>query len=220
MRFYTLLDKTYWILYVSLCLKYANVAATTMRDGRTVVLQENDSRDMCCVISSLTQILLDPYFRTISGFESLIQKDWVALGHPFRWGWVLFKVFLKFHFYYNLFFAFNFICSDRLGHVINSDTTEQSPLFLLFLDCTWQLLQQFPDEFEFSETFLTTLWDSAFLPLFDTFLFNSEHDRQVALRKVRFPVWIDFSVEFISWFISSVLNIALRLAFKQFTFLN
>ncbi|XP_031617006.1 myotubularin-related protein 10-B [Contarinia nasturtii] len=164
-RFYTLLDKTCWLLYVSLCLKYANVAATTMRDGRTVVLQENNGRDMCCVISSLTQLLLDPYFRTISGFESLIQKDWVALGHPF---------------------------SDRLGHVINSDTSEQSPLLLLFLDCVWQLLQQYPDEFEFSETFLTTLWDSAFLPIFDTFLFNSEHDRQVALKKNRLvlrPVW-------------------------------
>lgn len=55
---------------------------------------------------------------------------------------------------------------------------------LLFLDCVWQLLQQYPEEFEFSETFLTTLWDSAFLPIFDTFLFNSEHDRQIALRKV------------------------------------
>lgn len=85
MRFYTLLDKSCWLLYVSLCLKYADEAATTMRsEMKTVVLQENDGRDMCCVISSLTQLLLDPYFRTISGFESLIQKDWVALGHPFR----------------------------------------------------------------------------------------------------------------------------------------
>lgn len=126
---------------------------------------------MCCVISSLTQILLDPYFRTTCGFESLIQKDWVSLGHPF---------------------------SDRLGHVINNDTTERSPLLLLFLDCTWQLLQQFPDEFEFSETFLTTLWDSAFLPIFDTFLFNSEHDRQLAIGKKRLilrPVW-DWAEQF------------------------
>lgn len=84
MRFYTLLDKTCWLLYVSLCLKQADIAATTMQEGRTVVLQETDGRDMCCVISSLTQILLDPYFRTMHGFESLIQKDWVALGHPFR----------------------------------------------------------------------------------------------------------------------------------------
>lgn len=128
-----------------------------MRAGQTVVLQENDGRDMCCIISSLTQLLLDPYFRTINGFQTLIQKEWITLGHPF---------------------------SDRLGHVINSDTTEQSPLFLLFLDCTWQLLQQFPCEFEFTETYLTTVWDSAFLPIFDTFQFNSEHDRINAYRNV------------------------------------
>lgn len=71
-----------------------------------------------------------------------------------------------------------------MGHVVSNDTSEQSPLLLLFLDCVWQLVQQYPEEFEFSETFLTTLWDSAFLPIFDTFLFNSEHDRQIALRKV------------------------------------
>lgn len=38
---------------------------------------------MCCVISSLTVLLLDPYFRTLNGFESLIQKEWVIMGHPF-----------------------------------------------------------------------------------------------------------------------------------------
>lgn len=170
-RFYSLLEKSCWLLYVSLCIKTADSAARKMRSGETVVLQENDGRDMCCVISSLTQILLDPYFRTTCGFESLIQKDWVSLGHPF---------------------------SDRLGHVINNDTTERSPLLLLFLDCTWQLLQQFPDEFEFSETFLTTLWDSAFMPIFDTFLFNSEHDRQTAIKKnhlVLRPVW-DWAEQF------------------------
>lgn len=170
-RFYSRLEKSCWLLYASLCIKTADLAARKMRQGETVVLQENDGRDMCCVISSLTQILLDPYFRTTCGFESLIQKDWVSLGHPF---------------------------SDRLGHVINNDTSERSPLLLLFLDCTWQLLQQFPDEFEFSETFLTTLWDSAFLPIFDTFLFNSEHDRQVAIKTKRLvlrPVW-DWAEQF------------------------
>lgn len=83
-RFYTLLDKSCWLFYVSLCLKYSNDAATKMRQRETVVLQESEGRDMCCVISSLTQILLDPYFRTLNGFQSLIQKEWVSLGHPFR----------------------------------------------------------------------------------------------------------------------------------------
>lgn len=107
---------------------------------------------MNCVISSLIQLYLDPYWRTVSGFQSLIQKEWVALGHPF---------------------------TARLGHIIDQDI-EPSPLLLLFLDCVWQLLQQFPTAFQFTETYLTTLWDSAHISLFDTFLFNSEHDRFLA----------------------------------------
>lgn len=53
----------------------------------------------------------------------------------------------------------------------------QSPLFLLFLDATWQLLEQYPAAFEFSETYLAVLCDSTRLSLFGTFLFNSPHQR-------------------------------------------
>ena len=48
----------------------------------------------------------------------------------------------------------------------------QSPLFLVFLDCVWQLLQQFPSSFQFSEIYLTTLWDSIGLGLFRNFIFS------------------------------------------------
>lgn len=44
----------------------------------------------------------------------------------------------------------------------------------------WQLSQQFPGEFEFTETYLTTLWDSAHVSIFDTFIFNCERDRSLA----------------------------------------
>ncbi|XP_050076191.1 myotubularin-related protein 10-B [Anopheles maculipalpis] len=164
-RFYTLLEKSYWLLYVSLCLKHSNIAAKLLREGQTVVLQEINGRDMSCVISSLVQLLMDSSYRTIQGFQNLIQKEWVILGHPF---------------------------SDRLGHVSTVKITERSPLFLLFLDCTWQLLQQFPEAFEFSDVFLTTVWDSLFLPIFDTFQFNSETERYQALNAehvVLRPVW-------------------------------
>ncbi|XP_059614071.1 myotubularin-related protein 10-B isoform X2 [Phlebotomus argentipes] len=151
-KFLKHLEASSWLLHVSHCLSYAQEVAERMKNGETVILQENEGRDMCCVISSLTQIILDAYVRTINGFQSLVQKEWVALGHPF---------------------------STRLGHV-NSADTEDCPLFLLFLDCTWQLLQQYPQDFEFTETYLTTLWDAAFMPLFDTFQFNSERERLVA----------------------------------------
>ncbi|XP_055600129.1 myotubularin-related protein 10 [Uranotaenia lowii] len=164
-RFYSLLDKTYWLLYVSVCLKQSVEAAKLLTSGNTVVLQEINGRDMSSVISSIVQLLLDKTFRTIHGIQTLIQKEWVSLGHPFN---------------------------DRMGHVCNGNPTECSPLFLLFLDCVWQLLQQFPEEFEFSETFLTSLWDSVFLPVFDTFQFNCESDRQKALLNdhiILRPVW-------------------------------
>lgn len=53
----------------------------------------------------------------------------------------------------------------------------QAPVFLLFLDATWQLQEQCPAAFEFSETYLAVLHDSTRVALFGTFLFNSPHQR-------------------------------------------
>lgn len=41
----------------------------------------------------------------------------------------------------------------------------------------WQLLQQFPSIFEFTETYLTTVWDTAHVGIFNTFLFNNDHQK-------------------------------------------
>lgn len=54
-------------------------------------------------------------------------------------------------------------------------------MFLLFLDCVWQLTRQFPTVFEFTETYLIALWDSTKLMIFETFLFNSPKQRFDAL---------------------------------------
>lgn len=44
---------------------------------------EEEDRDVNCVVSSLVQIMLDPYYRTLIGFQSLVQKEWVMAGHRF-----------------------------------------------------------------------------------------------------------------------------------------
>ncbi|XP_030752601.1 myotubularin-related protein 10-A [Sitophilus oryzae] len=152
-KFYALLDSTKWLNHVATCLSKAVEAAKKIdKENCTVVLQEGDGQDLNCVVSSLTQIILDSHFRTKYGFQSLIQKDWVMLGHPF---------------------------ANRLGHIL-SKKLEQSPVFLLFLDCVWQLIQQYPTAFQISDTYLTTLWDSAHISLFETFLFNCHHQRILA----------------------------------------
>ncbi|KAI5643871.1 myotubularin-like phosphatase domain-containing protein [Phthorimaea operculella] len=173
-QYYSILDQSRWLRWVANCIAFADEAAAQLANNVTVVLQEGDGVDYCAVVSCLTQLLVDPYYRTISGFQSLIQKEWIALGHPF---------------------------CDRFGlprpgnpketTAKDSALAQQAPVFLLFLDCTWQLIQQFPSHFQFTETYLTTLRDCAHNHLFDTFLFNCPRDRELAVSKnfVQRPVW-------------------------------
>ncbi|XP_052278283.1 myotubularin-related protein 12-like isoform X2 [Dreissena polymorpha] len=148
----TSLENTRWLLLVSRCLAACNEVAEEVTGGkRTVVIQERTGWDLSCLVSSVSQVLLDPHYRTLAGFQGLVQKEWVRMGHPFQ---------------------------RYLSLVTVSEAdTEQVPIFLLFLDCIWQLLIQYPAAFEFTETYLTTIWDSAYIGLFDTFLFNNDHQR-------------------------------------------
>lgn len=52
-------------------------------------------------------------------------------------------------------------------------------MFLLFLDCVWQILRQFPCSFEFNEQFLIMLFEHAYASQFGTFLGNNENERLV-----------------------------------------
>ncbi|XP_061451993.1 myotubularin-related protein 10 isoform X2 [Rhineura floridana] len=148
-KWLSLLDNSRWLECVRLFLKHS-AELVYMLDNKhvSVILQEEEGRDLSCCVASLVQVMLDPYFRTIAGFQSLIQKEWVMAGYPFL---------------------------DRCNHLKKSD--KESPLFLMFLDCVWQLLEQCPSAFEFSEAYLTILYDSTRISLFGTFLFNSPHQR-------------------------------------------
>ncbi|MEQ2200879.1 hypothetical protein XENOCAPTIV_004301 [Xenoophorus captivus] len=132
--------------------------------------------------------MLDPHYRSLNGFQSLVQKEWVMAGHRFL---------------------------DRCNHLKKNDSKEvclfnlkcyslggcglyifrdllpsshwfswsQSPLFTLFLDCVWQMTNQYPAAFEFTEFYLTVLSDSMWIPLFSTFLFNSSKQCAQLLQK-------------------------------------
>ncbi|XP_014669394.1 PREDICTED: myotubularin-related protein 10-like [Priapulus caudatus] len=155
-RWLSNLEASQWLTYVRQCLKAAvHVCDVIISKQLSVVLQEPGDRDLNCIVSCLVQLLQEPRFRSLHGFQCLIQREWVVMGHPFF---------------------------SRLCHLRNMDE-RKGPVFLLFLDCVWQLTQQFPAAFEFTETYLTTLWDSTHLGLFETFLFDSEADRQRALRE-------------------------------------
>ncbi|KAM4038015.1 myotubularin-related protein 10 [Anomaloglossus baeobatrachus] len=148
-RWFSSLESTRWLEYVRVFLKQAMDLVFVLDSKRlSVVIQEEDGRDLSCIVASLVQLMSDPYFRTIVGFQSLIQKEWVMAGYPFL---------------------------DRCNHLKKSE--KECPLFVLFLDCVWQLLEQYSAAFQFTETYLTVLHDSTCISLFGTFLFNCPHQR-------------------------------------------
>lgn len=115
-------------------------------------------------ISSIAQLLLDPFYRTIDGFKILVEKEWLAFGHKF---------------------------GDRVGHGVGSDdTNERCPVFLQWIDCVHQIHHQFPCSFEFSKSFLIKLAQHVHSCLFGTFLCNTLRERiENSIPDRTFSVW-------------------------------
>lgn len=72
-------------------------------------MRGSEGWDRTPLVTSLAQLMIDPYYRTIQGFEVLIEKEWISFGHPFE---------------------------KRSGHfnIKTYKKDDRSPIFLQFLD--------------------------------------------------------------------------------------
>lgn len=131
--------------------------AQLVRTGTTTLVHCSHGWDRTAQLVALAQLLLDPYYRTIRGFEQLIEKEWCSFGHRFE---------------------------HRCGHLRHLDPTtdsnESSPIFMQFIDAVWQVTTQFPDQFEFNDKFLLTVLEHVYSCRFGTFLFDTERERRAA----------------------------------------
>lgn len=58
-----------------------------MRNGNSVMIQNGGKGfETDAVISSLAQLLLDPFYRTFDGFCVLLDKEWITMGYNFASG--------------------------------------------------------------------------------------------------------------------------------------
>ena len=56
-----------------------------MESGKTsVVVHCSDGWDRTAQLTSLAMLMLDGYYRTIRGFEVLVEKEWLSFGHRFQ----------------------------------------------------------------------------------------------------------------------------------------
>ena len=237
-----LLAKSDWLKHIKCLLTGADVIARQIALQHShVLLHCSDGWDRTSQLSALSQICLDPYYRTLEGFIVLVEKDWLSFGHMFRHR----SGFLgseKWFVTQNeglgsgngsslsggsspfgnrigganalenaLLSAKGFFNKDNnsrdsvdsdgepgalegsprskrrttspngRGDTTNDHETtkvkETSPVFHQFLDCTYQLLYQYPTRFEFNERFLKRLLYHLYSCQYGTFLYNSERER-------------------------------------------
>nr|CAB3264056.1 myotubularin-related protein 2-like [Phallusia mammillata] len=159
------LEQTQWLHHSKVILAAATRIADRIESGKASVLVHcSDGWDRTAQLTSLSMIMLDSYYRTLEGFMVLIEKEWLSFGHKF---------------------------AQRIGHGDkNHSDSERSPVFLQFIDCVWQITQQFPTAFEFNEQFLILILDHLYSCLYGTFLYNSERERKKEdLRKKTKSLW-------------------------------
>ncbi|XP_060164503.1 myotubularin-related protein 9-like isoform X2 [Globicephala melas] len=152
-RWLSRLDGCRWLSHAKEALSTACLAAQGMEwEGACILVHGAEGTDSTLLVTSLAQLILDPLSRTMAGFQELIEREWIQAGHPFQL---------------------------RCAHSAFSHTRpkHEAPIFLLFLDCVWQLGRQFPLSLEFGEGMLLALFDHSYASPFGTFLCNSEKER-------------------------------------------
>jgi myotubularin-related protein 1/2 len=74
---------TKWLHHISDILSASVYIAQMLERGDPILLHCSDGWDRTAQLSAISQLLLDPYYRTIKGFRRLIQKDFIEFGHMF-----------------------------------------------------------------------------------------------------------------------------------------
>ena len=166
-KFLSQLEKSEWPYFICTILKRSREISQLVSKGNNVLIHCTKGWDRTPQLVAISEILLDPYYRTFEGFAVLIEKDFLSFGHQFarRNGLVDIKEEKP----------------DKKKDKKKDDEDEKeekpAPIFLQFLDCVYQLILQFPSEFEFNSEYLLFIAKNYNVNIFGTFLFDNEKER-------------------------------------------
>ena len=165
------IEDTNYLTNIRLILKCSLETVFFMKKNLPVLVHCSHGWDRTAQVTALSQLFLDPYYRSFDGFRVLIEKEFISFGHQFflRCGHGLNNNSGNRNNYGNNSIGnrSNYGNNNNGGNVKQED--QLSPIFFQFLDCTWQLLKQHVHYFEFNARYSKF---SSFL-LFILFLFSS-----------------------------------------------
>ncbi|KAL7295629.1 hypothetical protein TKK_0010992 [Trichogramma kaykai] len=79
------LESTVWLKHIKCIVTDAVKIVDKVRTHKTSVLVHcSNGWDRTAQLTTLAMLLLDQYYRTIKGFEVLIEKEWLSFGHKFQ----------------------------------------------------------------------------------------------------------------------------------------
>jgi len=156
------IEQSQWLRHLRAVLEASVYMADAIVLGTSVVVHCSDGWDRTSQTCAVAQLLLDPFYRTIQGYQALIEKDWLVFGHKF---------------------------TDRCGYLAG-DSKEISPIFTQFIDTTWQLMNQFPQAFQFNHKYLLTIHDHVYSCQYGTFIGNCQKEREeLGLSSLTHSLW-------------------------------
>lgn len=80
-----LLQKSNWLKHIGAILDGTGIIVRQVGLQHShVLIHCSDGWDRTSQLSALSQICLDPYYRTLEGFIVLVEKDWLSFGHMFK----------------------------------------------------------------------------------------------------------------------------------------
>ncbi|XP_010552937.1 PREDICTED: phosphatidylinositol-3-phosphatase myotubularin-1-like isoform X2 [Tarenaya hassleriana] len=180
-----------WLIHVqSILAGAAWIAARVAMESASVLVHCSDGWDRTTQLVALACLSLDPYYRTFAGFQALVEKDWLAFGHPFsdRVGMPNISgsgIELPRQSSSSSAGSYPSSPARQSSAAMASQSSSSShgqnnfsPIFLQWVDCVAQLLRMYPSAFEFSSTFLVDFMDCVLSCRFGNFLCNSEKERQ------------------------------------------
>lgn len=149
--FYKLIEESRWLYQLQKILMISYYIVQFSEDhASSVMICVEDGWDTAAQLVSISELLLDPYYRTFDGFQTLIEREWFAFGHRF---------------------------SHRSNQTA-TNKTGFAPVFLQFLDLVHQIWNQFPTEFEFNEYYLRFLAYHHLSNRFKNFMLDCDCERK------------------------------------------